>query len=78
MANLRESHSNEEDGNNSDGILSETREWQKETGLTQIILANNCISDKGAVALAEALKLDAWIKGLSLLSYLYPTTSAFF
>lgn len=62
---LRGGGSNIEKGKESKKDQSEQK--HEETGLTRISLAHNSIADKGALALAEALKFDKWITGLDAL-----------
>lgn len=54
MTNLRSGSGTEKDAVNN---------VHQEPGLMCVNIANNEISDKGAIALADSLKVDLWIKG---------------
>ncbi len=54
----------EEYGDNNDNADNGDKEEKKKVGgLTRIVLRENRIGDKGAIALASALKMDMWITG---------------
>ena len=60
-----------EDNSSSDEEEEEDKEGgEEERGLIRVNLANNAIGDKGAAALADALKVDLWIQGILLIHHI--------